>query len=532
MKSAEVCAARSVPQPETRRVKNRYTKEGARRSLVYTVAFRVLSQISTILSYVVIVRGMTEHDFGVFNLLYGFIPVVGTLVSLGIEQTLRRYQPEYLRTGQDGYAAWLVRVVASIRFATTVLVVLLFLGIWQWVAPIFQLGPYRYEFILFSGLIMLTFQSRILQLSLASHMMHGYSVGSLAAIPFVKLVVYLALWLTNSFTLEAAIFADTAAFGVGYILLRIVHHLRCRPPAGVKVTAPGKEDRKRMVKYGVFNNFNDVGSVLLGVRSDNFFIAALMNAVAVGGYAFYTRLNEMVNNVSPLKLFDNVIEPVFFATPPEHAEHRIPRYFTLLVNLNLPLQWGAFAYTAVYHREIVQTLFAGKFIEWSPLLPLVIAFGLLGVIGSPVTLVAQYAEKAAIILFSKVAVLFQVIATLTLIPWIGIYGAAIATGSGTLLKNLIIWWHVRDRARWLNFRAMLLMSALIWGAAIGVCLLVKYFVPAPVLAHMAFGVLICSIAGLLYLRSPAIADSDREILGGLLRGREARILKLVGLVRP
>jgi O-antigen/teichoic acid export membrane protein len=149
-----------------------------------------------------------------------------------------------------------------------------------------------------------------------------------------------------------------------------------------------------------------------------------------------------------------------------------------------------------------------------------------------VTLVAQYAEKAAIILFSKVAVLFQVIATLTLIPWIGIYGAAIATGSGTLLKNLIIWWHVRDRARWLNFRAMLLMSALIWGAAIGVCLLVKYFVPAPVLAHMAFGVLICSMAGLLYLRSPAIADSDREILGGLLRGREARILKLVGLVRP
>jgi O-antigen/teichoic acid export membrane protein len=532
MKSADACAARSVPQPETRQVKNRYSKEGARRSLVYTVTFRVLSQLSTILSYVVIVRGMTEHDFGVFNLLYGFIPVVGTVVSLGIEQTLRRYQPEYLRTGQDGHAAWLVRVVASIRFATTVLVVLLLIGIWNWVAPIFQLGPYRFQFILFSALIMLAFQSRILQLSLASHMMHGYSVGSLAVIPFVKLLAYLGLWLTERFTLEAAIFADTAAYGVGYILLRIVHYMRCRPPPGVKVSAPVKEERKRMVKYGLYNNFNDVGSVLLGVRSDNFFIAALLNAVAVGGYAFYTRLNEMVNNASPSRLFDNVIEPVFFATPPEHAGVRIPRYFTLLLNLNLPLQWAAFAYAAAYHHEIVATLFAGKFIEWSPLLPLVIAFGLLGVIATPVTLVAQYAEKAAVILFSKVAVIYQVIATLTLIPVIGIYGAAIATGTGTLLKNLIIWWHVRSSARWLNFRAVLLMSTLIWGPAIGLCILAKEFVPAPMLVHMAFGLIVMSIAGTLYLRSPAIAESDREILGTLLKGRESRVLQLIGLLRP
>jgi len=42
---------------------------------------------------------MSKTDFGVFNLLYSFIPLVGTVASLGLEQTLRRFQPEYLRQG-------------------------------------------------------------------------------------------------------------------------------------------------------------------------------------------------------------------------------------------------------------------------------------------------------------------------------------------------------------------------------------------------------------------------------------------------
>ena len=76
-----------------------YTGGHARRSLVDTVTFRLLSQITTPLALIIQVRGMTEHDFGVYSLLYTFIPVVGTLLSLGLEQVMMRYQPEYLRAG-------------------------------------------------------------------------------------------------------------------------------------------------------------------------------------------------------------------------------------------------------------------------------------------------------------------------------------------------------------------------------------------------------------------------------------------------
>jgi O-antigen/teichoic acid export membrane protein len=512
---------------------NLYGRQGARRSLLDTVAFRALSQICTLLSYVVMVRGMAERDFGVFNLLYGFVPVVSTVASLGLEQTLRRYQPEYLRGGNPSQAAWLVRVVSLARLATNIVVIGALLLTWRFVAPIFQLGPYRFEFALFAVLILLLFQSRILQLSLASHMLHRYSVGSLAVVPALKFVIYTVLWRAHAFSLQAAILADIGATGAAYLMLSAVHRRHCRPTGQVAARAPGSSDRIRMFRYGLYNNFNDVGAALLSSRSDNFFIAALINPVAVGAYSFYTRLNEMILNVGPGRLFDNVIQPVFFAIPPEQAKSRIPRYFTLMLNVGVPVQIAALAYCCAYHREIVIALFGGKFLDQSVLLPVVVAFGVLYLIATPVTLAAQYAEKASVILFSKVVVVYQIAMTLLLIPFAGLIGAAVATGTAQLLKNLVIWWSVRGTARWLNFRTVVLMSVLIWGGAALVCIAIRLVLPGPPLFELAIGVIVCALAGLIYVRSPAIGDSDREILSSVLHGRESRVLGWLGLLpRP
>ena len=126
-----------------------YSRDNARRSLIDTVAYRAMSQVATALGYVVMVRAMTEEDFGIFNLLYAFIPFVSTFASLGLDQTLRRYQPEYLRSGNTAAAAWLVRFVASARFGTNIVLLSLILLGWNYVAPLFKLTPYKAEFAFF-----------------------------------------------------------------------------------------------------------------------------------------------------------------------------------------------------------------------------------------------------------------------------------------------------------------------------------------------------------------------------------------------
>ena len=508
-----------------------YSAKKARRAMVDTVLFRAISQVATILGFIVLVRAMPEEDFGIFNLLYAFIPVISTVASLGLEQTLRRYQPEYLSGGNTAAARWLVRFVASARFGTNVILLALILLTWNWVAPIFKLAPYRIEFAFFCLLVLLHFQARILQLSLAANMLHRFSVGSMAALAITKLAAYGSFAFFGELTLPTAILADTISNSVAYGLLILAYRRHCPAPEGPKVR-PSTAEQKRLFRYGLLNNFNDAGTMVLSTKSDNFFIAAFLDPVSVGVYAFYNRLNEMLRNLQPLKMFDNVVQPLFFAVAPVEADEKIPRYFSLLMNTTLLLQLPVLVFSIAYHSELVAVVFGGKFDDYSALFPLVVAFATLKTIATPVTLVAQYEEKAGIILLSKIFAAYNVVALLVLIPVAGLYGAVIATGSAALFKNLFIWWFARRRARWLKFGSMLFASMLTWTATLGACFLAKHMLDLSDLLDLVVGLVVIGLGALVHVRTPALSESDRQILANVLGGKESQLLEMVGIIRP
>lgn len=509
-----------------------YDRGKARRSLIDTMSYRAISQIATFASYIVLVRSMAEKDFGIFNLIYAFIPVLSTVASLGLEQTLRRYQPEYLRAGQQPAAAWLTRFVGTTRLFVDIIVLAAMFLAWNTIAPLFQLQPYRFAFGLFCLIFILHFQARVLQLALGSYMLHRYSVGSMAVMPIVKLAAYSVMAFFGTMTLEHAILADTVAYAVAYTVLRLAYNKHCVTAESRKPYRPDATERKRLIRYGFFNNFNDAGSMLLTTKADNFYIAAMLDTFSVGIYSFYTRLNEMVNNLSPVRLFDNVVQPLFFSMSPQQAEKKVPEIFTLLLNANLILQWPILAFATAYHKEIVMTVFAGKFIDYSWLLPMVVAFGMLNIFTVPATLVAQYEEKSGVILLSKLAAIYNVIALLILLPLLGIYGATLASGSAQLLKNGFIWWNVRTRAVWLNARGAVISGLLLWGGVVAICEGVKAISHLPPIVHLCIGAIVCALALLIHLRGPALSQTDRKILSSVMGGREANVLRRLGIYLP
>jgi O-antigen/teichoic acid export membrane protein len=506
-----------------------YSRGHARRSLFHTALFRALSQLASLASYVVLVRGLTEQAFGVLSLLYAVIPLISMVASLGVEQTLRRFQPEYLQSGQPQMAAWLLRASSLARFATNIVILGFMLLLWRRIAPWFHLEPYRAEFALFALLILLHFQAGILQLSLSSHMLQGYSVGMMVVLSVAKLLGYVVLLRLHSLTLTSAICADLLGYGLMYLGLRIAHARNCRTDLETGQFKVDPAERQRLIRYSVFNNFNDAGSFVLSSRSDVFFIAALANTVAVGAYAFYTRLSQVATQLLPSRLFGNVIQPLFFSVPRQEAQWRIPRYFTLLVNLNGLIQWPMLAFATAFHADIVGVLFAGKFLAQSWLLPVIVGFATINRVDEPVTMVAQYQEKAFVILLGKFSIIYNVIALLVLIPVAGVFGAAIATGSAQTMKNVYVWWHARRLARWTNFRSALTMTAVIWGGCTALCFVLKRLLPGLPWVHLAVGAVLCGAATILYARSPALASSDREILASVFHGREASILKWLGI---
>lgn len=509
-----------------------YTPDRARRSLFHTVSFRAIAQAATVLGYVVLVRGLSKREFGIFSLLYAFIPLISTVASLGLEQTLRRFQPEYLKAGQTAAAAWLVRVVARARLGMNAVVLAIILLAWGFAAPLFKLTPYRPEFALFSVLVLLHFQLNILQLTLASHMLHRFSVGSQSILSSCKLLSYIALFALHAMTLRNVILADIFAYALAYACMKAAQIRYCGLPLGTPAFRPTAPERRRLFRYAFYNNFNDAGTLILSSQSDNFFIAAFLDPLAVGAYSFYVRLNEMASQLLPTRLFDNVIQPMFFAIPQDKADARIPRDFSLLLNANLLVHWPILAFALAYHAQIVVVVFGGKFIEYSWLLPLIAGFGMINVIANPVSLVAEYEERPGIILLSKVFAIYNVVALLALLPLAGLYGAAFASGSAQMLKNFFIWWHVRRRAVWNNARGALLSGALLWSAAVGICCLLKTILDVPAFVQLILGAGICGATALIYLRTPAISSTDRSLLASVLGGREAGILRRLGLHMP
>jgi O-antigen/teichoic acid export membrane protein len=194
------------------------------------------------------------------------------------------------------------------------------------------------------------------------------------------------------------------------------------------------------------------------------------------------------------------------------------------------LQWPALAFATAYHHEIVQLVFHSKFIDKSWLLPVLMGFGTLNVIADPVSLVAQYDEKAHILLLSKLFAAYNILAMFLLVPLLGIYGAALAGGTAQAMKNLFVWWCVRKRAVWTNAGAALLSSIALWGAVVCICYGLKVLLPLPVSLQVVMGAIVFVIAGLLYVRSPALSASDRDILRSVTPDKALRIMQRVGFL--
>ena len=201
---------------------------------------------------------LPETEFGVYSLFYAMLPVVGTLLSFGMEDTLRRYQPEYLRQGENRLAHWLTRRIGQLRLITTFLFLLIVFAFWNQIAPLFKIADYREHFMLFAVLMLSHFQCQLLSISLSAHLMQKYSVGLTAVFSIVKLAGYgvaVAVWNLDLWT---AILADVVAYCVFFVGLKYAYLLKADHRRGT-MSRFAPQEVKRLIRYATYYSFNDAG---------------------------------------------------------------------------------------------------------------------------------------------------------------------------------------------------------------------------------------------------------------------------------
>src|SRR5690606_16552685 len=148
--------------------------------------------------------------------------------------------------------------------------------LWPQVAPIFDLADYRSMFLLFGIIAVTHFQCSILAVALSSHLLQKYSMGLQTAFSLAKAAAYGLVGYALGLGLWTVLVIDLALYLALYAGLKFNYVLRADRTSGQAETL-GREERRRLLRYGFFYNFNDAGTLPLNARTDNFFIAGFLD---------------------------------------------------------------------------------------------------------------------------------------------------------------------------------------------------------------------------------------------------------------
>jgi len=493
----------------------------------YTVIFRVLSQLCSIVVTILLVRALSEHDYGIYNIFYSVIGLMSMVASFGLANTLQRYIPEYGGKGEHRLASKLYRAAALIRLFSNVLVLGLCLVFWERVAPVLKITPYKTYFMLFTLIVLLHMQKVLLEIALNSYFMQKYSQGFSVVFVLLKGVGYAAA-LGLHLDLWYVLITDLAAYTVVFLLLQVVY-TRKVPRSSKKQDRFDREERKRITRYALFCNFNDVGTGMLSANFDNFILVMYLNPVAVGAYAFCQRITKMLVRLLPLSYLLDVIRPALFTAGAAMERGRIRTVFRILVKINYLCVVPIFFFLLVQGAAVIRIFFHGKFLEYSSILSGVFFFSMLNSIQIPVGLMAHLREKADAIFYSKIFALYNLIADVVFIRYLGIWGAVIATGTAILGKNLFLWYFVREYASFQGTGPFFMIMAGFWGTVAGMVALLNSWI-TPLYLSFPIAIVLFVLAFLLQFHAVLFNREEKEILLNISR-KNKRVGSLMRLMR-
>ena len=498
-----------------------------RKAITHNVVYRLLSQAATAVTYIFLVRMFSEAEFGIYHLFYAIPPVIAAVFSFGITNTLSRFLPEYLHSSKFSFAKSLLSWSMRVRIFSSVLVLTIAIIYWDPFSSLFKISEYKTYFILFAFIVVTHLQCRLLTISLSAYLLQQWSMGLTAAFIVAKLLGYLIVTGVAGFSLWSALAVDLVANVLWYIALCWSN--KTFIPRGASAESFSPTERRRLLRYAVFHNFNDVGSLTLNSRTDNLFIAAFMNPVHVGAYAFCTQLESFSQRILPTRFFGTIIRPLIFRLNYKTQANRARQYFQFLIRLNYLFIFPIFVFVAAVPDALIMIVFGGKFVEYSQVLVATFAFSCISGFHQPVTIIAQLAERAGIILASKIFAIYNVVANIALIPLYGIMGAVIATGSAMFFKNIFIWAFVRDVASFRGTGRFFGSQIILWSVCWYCLHLITNYTTD--LMSLLSAIPIMTLSTVIAWRLTDFSARDRDLLKKLGGPRAQRVLHLVGITR-
>lgn len=443
---------------------------------------------------VLLVRALSQEEFGIYSILYAVIPMLNIVGSFGLQEVLQRFLPEYYAENELKLANKLAIRVLILKAITGIITVAAILIYWDVLSSLVKIQDYKEYFAIFCVCIIAYQQWSILTVTVEAFFLHKLAFYIQIAVVTARATAYLVCFL-NDYGLLEILVIDTAVYSVLATAFAILYW-RAVPQGEGARSVFGGSDRRRILRYALFNNFNSIGVRFMDSGVSYLIVAYFMSPSQVAVYAFCNQLANRFARISPVNYLATVIRPAFFSLGISTEEERTVVMVQFLLKCILWFFIPVFCFAVLLGGGFIDLVFA-KYQEHADLFAACVVVAAINALGFPISMAAQLRERVDIILYSKVFGALSLAASILTVPYFGIWGALFAVGVGQLLKNLFIGWFVRDLLP-VSALAMAIARAAGYWAVVSVLLFVA-LQSGTGLLRLSVGAGSLAVAGLIFV---------------------------------
>jgi O-antigen/teichoic acid export membrane protein len=396
---------------------------------------KIVTPIVTFLVTIYIVQKLSVEEWGIYSILIASMHYIGLFSSLGLPSIFQRFLPEFHTKKFITKINKLVLKGSLYRTGLAALFIVIIIVFSDLSGRLFKIDNWLAYFQLFSLAILFCLEAELLNAAMISLFQHKYFVISNTIYVLFRggLLYYL---LYQGKALKGLLLGEVAMYGVFMVLLIYFYNTRfARKSREIDDKSETDLPFKRLLKYGSFSYFNEMGVMILNVSTDYFIISAFLGPIAVGIYSFANKVNFLLSRLLPHSFLAEVIQPSFFTKYVNSGrKSSLEKMGNMLIKITAFFSLPLAVAIVILGDKVIIYLFDPKYMSSLHVLWIGAVFLTVRHFLTPLGLVLQSLEKVKYLFYSKIFAIYNLIFDIVAVQIWGIMGVAVVTCSAAFLQ--------------------------------------------------------------------------------------------------
>jgi O-antigen/teichoic acid export membrane protein len=402
---------------------------------LYLFAFQAITTIY-------ILKKLSIYEYGFFNWSLSIIAFVQLITSLGLDQALQRYLPEFDVKNEINLKIELVRVLLFIRIIAVIFCAIILISTRYKLIRFFDFPVNNANYVIIIAVI--------LGFELISNMLGDtvlvtlfenkyWSLSKLiySTVKFLSLIAAVTFNYGLYGVFISLAFSEAVLFFLYFFRVNSLLHISY---IGIfnQIILP----LRKIFSFSIFLFFQQCAWFLRDKASDILFLSYFCGAGEVAVYSVAYGIPLLLQNLTPASRLRSLLTAYLVRKHIQNNQQNemLKLYFIVVSKITFFIMVPVFSYLILFSPEIIEYLLDSKYVNAGNLMRLASSFLMIRIFVYSYSAIIYALEQSKMLLIGSFSAVYNLIANFVLIPKFGAFGAILATGSAGVLP--ILYYHI------------------------------------------------------------------------------------------